>query len=285
MRPSEEQGQGLSVPRFNVIDVFAGVGGMSLGFLDNSSGPGCHFVSRLLVDVDAEARETLLRNLPELTYLVKDIHELSGNEIRQRAGLGADDQVHVLVGGPPCQGFSWLGKRMLEDERNVHLLDFLRLVRELRPLAALMENVPLIITSHEGAVITELSDGLAASGYALCADILLASDYGVPQFRKRAFVLAYRSDLGIPPQFPKRTHERLPMAALSMDALRKRFEPDRLPYLSVEDAIGDLPPIAAGGGDEVMFYSVPPKSDYQRWAREESVAIFNHRSRAHSQEF
>jgi DNA (cytosine-5)-methyltransferase 1 len=174
---------------------------------------------------------------------------------------------------------------LLDDERNVHLLDFLRLVRELRPLVVLMENVPLIITSHDGVVIRELCDGLAALGYASCADILPASDYGVPQFRKRAFVLAYRSDVALPPQFPRRTHERVPMAVLSMGDSRPRFEPERLPYVSVEEAIGDLPSIPAGGGDEVMFYSGTAKSDYEHWAREGSVAIFNHRSRSHSKEF
>lgn len=271
--------------KFNLVDLFAGVGGLTLGFLDDSVEAGCQFVPRLLVDADSEAREVVVRNLPHVPYLVKDVHELSGTEVRQRAGLGPEEAVHVLVGGPPCQGFSWLGKRLLDDKRNVHLLDFLRLVRELRPLVALMENVPLIITSHDGVVIRELCDGLAAFGYASCADILLASDYGVPQFRKRAFVLAYRSDVALPPQFPRRTYERVPMAALSMDDSRPRFDPERFPYVSVEEAIGDLPSISAGEGGEVMFYSGAPKSEYQHWAREGSVAIFNHRSRAHSKEF
>src|SRR5207249_2053947 len=81
------------------------------------------------------------------------------------------------------------------------------------------------------------------------------------------------------------THERVPTAVLSMGESRSRFEPERLPYVSVEEAIGDLPSISAGGGDEVMFYPEAPKSEYQRWARKPSIAIFNHRSRSHSKEF
>lgn len=274
-----------AVQTFSLVDLFAGVGGLTLGFIDNSVESRCEFVPRLLVDVDSEAREALVRNLPHVPYVVKDVHQLSGAEIRRLAGLGPDEPVHVLVGGPPCQGFSWLGKRVLNDERNVHLLDFLRIARELRPFVALMENVPLIITSHEGAVIRELCDGLAALGYASCADVLLASDYGVPQFRKRAFVLAYRSDLGLAPQFPRRTHEHVPMAMGSMEETRRRYELDRLPYVSVEEAIGDLPSLHGGGGDEVMFYEGAAESEFQRWAREGSVAIFNHKSRSHSKAF
>ena len=89
----------------------------------------------------------------------------------------------------------------------------------------------------------------------------------------------------MPPQFPLRAHERVPTAtALSTDE-RRRFEPGKLPYVSVEEGIGDLPRISAGGGEDVMIYSVPPTSDFQRWARKGSIAIFNHKSRAHSASF
>jgi len=283
--PAQSELEQPNAPKFTLVDLFAGVGGLTLGFLDDSAEAACQFAPRLLVDLDAEAREVVMRNLPHVPYIVKDVHELSGAEVRRRAGLGPGEPLHVLVGGPPCQGFSFLGKRAIDDDRNVHLFDFLRMVRELRPLVALIENVPLIITSHDGVVIQELCDGLAELGYSSCADILLASDYGVPQFRKRAFVLAYRSDLGVPPQFPRRTHERVPTAVLSMGESRTRFELDRLPYVSVEQAVGDLPSIPGTGGDEVMFYAERAKTDYQRWAREGSVAIFNHRSRAHSKVF
>lgn len=123
-------------------------------------------------------------------------------------------------------------------------------------------------------------------GYTSCADVLTASEYGVPQLRKRAIVLAYRADLGLPPQLPARTHERVPNAiALTEAIVRRRYEEHKLPYISVEDAIGDLPSLTAGAGDEVMFYAVPPSSGYQAWARVGSVAVFNHRSRAHTRDF
>ncbi len=274
------------VPRFDLIDLFSGVGGLTLGFIDRSVEPGCIFSPRLMVDADSEAREVVVRNLPNIPYWVANIHDISGAQLRERAGLGPKDPIHVLVGGPPCQGFSWLGKRALDDERNLLVLDFLRLVKELRPFAVVMENIQLIVTSHGNQIINEVLDTLGSFGYASCADVLLASDHGVPQFRKRAVVLAYRADLGVTPQFPTRSHERINVAShLLRQECKPRFEADRQPYVSVAEAISDLPVIHAGGGDEVMFYSVPPFSEFQRWARSGSVAIFNHRSRAHTTEY
>jgi DNA (cytosine-5)-methyltransferase 1 len=278
--------QSSSPASFNLVDLFAGVGGISLGFTHGQDSSDVQFKPRLLVDHDPEAGETFARNLPSIPYLVEDVHRLSGAQVRERAGLGPRDELHVLVGGPPCQGFSWLGRQALDDPRNVHVLDFLRMVKELRPLVALIENVPLIVTSHNGQVMNEIFDGLERLGYSSSADILVASDYGVPQLRKRAFVLAYRSDLGQPPSFPRRTHERVTFATDSRsDYGRVRFEEDRLPYVSVEEAIGDLPALKAGEGDEVLFYSSQAQGPFQVWARAGSVAIFNHRSRAHSKEF
>ncbi len=270
---------------FNIIDIFAGVGGVTVGFRAQRN--DCTFKVRLMVDKDPEAREVAIRNMPDVPYLVADVHNLSGMDVRKHAGLRPDEPVHVLVGGPPCQGFSFLGKRALDDSRNIHLIDFLRLVKELRPWVAVMENVPLIITSHKGVIINEVIENLTELGYSCCADILAASDYGVPQHRKRAFVLAYRAEMRTPPQFPIRTHERFPVALnlIRNGETRQRFEPSKLPYVSVEDAIGDLPPLKAGEGDEVMFYETNPTTDYQRWARQGSIAVFNHRSRAHTKDF
>jgi DNA (cytosine-5)-methyltransferase 1 len=273
-------------PTFTLVDLFAGVGGFTLGFLDRSANPRCRFVPKLLVDIDQTARDVARRNLPSVPYVSADISSLSGSQIRARAGIGPRDPVHVLCGGPPCQGFSWLGRRALDDERNVHLVDFLRAVKELRPLVAVMENVPLIITSHGGGIIRELCDSLEKLGYASAADIVIASDYGVPQLRKRALLVAYRADLGVPPQMPRRTHERIAIASqLAKSDAKPRLDETKAAYVSVQEAIGDLPSIEAGGGEEVMPYDLPPASDYQRWARGGSLALFNHRSRAHSAEF
>lgn len=271
--------------RIIFVDLFAGVGGFTLGFLDPTHESRCEFVARLLVDVDRSAKDVFVRNLPHVPYLVADVQALSGADIKAKAGLRPNERLDVLIGGPPCQGFSFLGKRALDDARNVHVVDYLRLVKELRPLVAVMENVPLVITNHDGAVIKEVCAALSDFGYASCADVLTASEYGVPQIRKRAFVLAYHKDLGIAPEMPRRTHERVPAASELVEVPdRRRFEPEKQPYVSVEDAIGDLPALRSGQGDELMMYPRAEKvlTAYQTWARQKSPAIFNHRSRVHS---
>jgi DNA (cytosine-5)-methyltransferase 1 len=280
MNEGQSQEEGL-----NIIDLFSGVGGLSMGFsmLSEIAQPvSC----RLMIDSDPEARETVVRNDPRQRVLVADVFRVSSAQVREAAGLGPRDTVHVLVGGPPCQGFSWLGRRALDDERNAALLEFLRFVKELRPLAVVMENVPLIVTSHGGSIIREVCDGLSASGYASCADVVVASEYGVPQLRKRAIVIAYRGDVRVMPTLPPRTHERIPNASeLRAQVERLRFESLKLPYVSVEEAIGDLPVLSEGGGSEVLPYPGLPRNAFQAWAREGSVAVFNHRSRVHSEAF
>src|SRR6266568_3290528 len=123
-----------SPPKVNMIDLFSGVGGLTLGFLDRSNVPACEFVPRLMVDSDPEARLTSIRNFPHIPFLVADVHKLSAPDLRECADMGPKEPVHILLGGPPCQGFSWLGKRALEDPRNLGILDFLRMVKEVRPM-------------------------------------------------------------------------------------------------------------------------------------------------------
>ena len=286
MHDRDPSRRAASVFDLNLIDVFAGVGGFTLGFEGRSANGLCRVVPRLLVDMDRSARSVIRRNMPDVRYHVADVHALSGAALREKAGIRPTELIHILLGGPPCQGFSFLGKRLLDDPRNVHVMDFLRLVKELKPLVAIMENVPLIITNHGGAVINEVCDSLSSIGYSSCADVLQANEYGIPQIRRRAFVIAYRSDLGVAPEVPRRTHERVGSASELLGAVgRMRFDAAKLPYVSVEEAIGDLPSLRAGDGEEVAYYSGPPLSEYQRLLRESSVAVFNHRSRSHSKKF
>lgn len=271
---------------FSVIDLFSGVGGITMGFRMAGAIQNARFKPRLMVDNDQEAKETANRNMPQVPFWCANIHEVGGNELLERAGIGVGEELHVLVGGPPCQGFSYAGKRALEDERNALMLDFLRLVKETRPMCALIENVNVLLSAYNGQFINDICERFSALGYASIADVLIASDFGVPQLRKRAFILAYRSDMGTPPRFPIRTHERVPFASDLIEASEKiRLEPAKLPYISVEEAIGDLPLISSGEGDEMMFYTSTPESSLQKWAREGSIAVFNHRARSHTEQY
>jgi DNA (cytosine-5)-methyltransferase 1 len=274
--------------QLNAIDIFSGVGGFTCGFGMPMGGEKFAVKTRLMVDKDPEARRVVNTNFPDVPFHCGDLHKMSGKDIRRLAGMDAKETLHVLAGGPPCQGFSGLSQAPLEDSRNLLIGDYLRLVKDLRPLVTIMENVPQIITAHDGLIINDIIKALNQMGYNCVADILVASDYGVPQLRKRAVLLAYRSDLGVYPRPPKGTHERVEAAAQTVgDGQRPRFDDSKLPYISVEDAIGDLPPLQLGQEGEAMVAYPPapkPLTRYQRWAREGSIALFNHKCRAHSDE-
>lgn len=215
----------------------------------------------LLIDSDSEAAFTFKRNYPHVSFLVKDIRSLTAETIRAYCRNHTPD---ILIGGPPCQGFSSAGKRLLDDERNSLFRDFFRIVNDLKPLVVLLENVPTILGSLHGVYAEELLDQLEKAGYSAKAKTLQAADYGVPQLRRRAFFFALRKDLEIIPDFPGK--------AVS-------------DHLSAEDAIGDLPPLKAGEGVDPIQYPAPASCEYQDERRKNSFLLFNHVARNHAKHF
>jgi DNA (cytosine-5)-methyltransferase 1 len=175
------------------IDLFAGVGGLSLGFEQ----AGFDVVAAVEFDPIHAAVHKL--NFPSCEVICCDVRTLSGREIRSSAGLG-NRLIDVVFGGPPCQGFSLMGHRVLEDPRNSLIFHFLRLVGELKPRTFVMENVPGMATGSHTALLSELIDQFKALGYKVRQPhrILNASNYGVPQDRKRLFLIGARSDTFLP---------------------------------------------------------------------------------------
>jgi DNA (cytosine-5)-methyltransferase 1 len=167
------------------------------------------------------------------------VKDLSGEEIRRRARIGGQ-RIDVVIGGPPCQGFSLIGHRVLDDPRNGLVFHFLRLVSELKPRAFVMENVPGMATGQHTRLLSELIDGFQQAGYVVRTPpkILNAANYGVPQNRRRLFVMGAQRGIPLPnypkpttalnPGFPSNGNSELPL--------------DDLPLCpSVAEAISDLP--------------------------------------------
>lgn len=175
------------------IDLFAGVGGMSLGFEQ----AGFDVVAAF----DSESRhvETYNTNFPECRAFTVDLATTTGREIRRLAKVG-NRTIDVLFGGPPCQGFSVGGRRELDDRRNQMVFHFSRLVRELRPKYFVMENVEGLLLKHAEPVLKSLCLRFKRAKYDLVEPIqvLDAADFGVPQRRRRTFILGCRRNLTLP---------------------------------------------------------------------------------------
>lgn len=187
------------------VDLFAGLGGISLGLMATRL-----FEVVALTDRDEVAKDAFEQNFPpdrprSPQYICKPIEELTPEEITEAARGRAVD---VIVGGPPCQGFSQsvAGKRTYDDERNLLFRKYFEIVAALRPKALILENVPEFIMLFEGKIFKEVRDHLADLGYRCAVDILNAARYGVPQSRQRVIIVAVAGDLGVKPHLPDPTH-------------------------------------------------------------------------------
>jgi DNA (cytosine-5)-methyltransferase 1 len=264
---------------FTVVDLFAGVGGFSLGFLNaNDEAAKFRFDLRLLVDCDPTAVDTFKRNFPKIPYWPKDLGTVQGGDILKLAKLKTGE-LDFLVGGPPCQGFSPNGKRWLEDNRNKLIARFIDLTRQMQPKCAVIENVPMALSAYEKIFREEIQQ--AFRGYVVRSAVLNASEFGVPQIRKRAFIVALRKDLKIREfSFPKGDYDAIDVG----NDLHKKAKSDQT-FISVHEAIGDLPALKAGQSVDGQSYQSPAESDYQDARRKGSIAVFNHSARAHSKDF
>ncbi len=252
-RSSKKQEIGLNhnmerqypVRRPTVVDFFCGAGGLSLGF--EQAG----FDIVLGVDQDGHHIATHERNFPYGAAHCGSVVDLDGNAIRKLAGV---NEIDVVIGGPPCQGFSHMGLRDLQDSRNSLVSHYMRLVLELRPKAFLMENVPGLLSGETKKILYEVISLAESNGYVITqpVKVLSAVDFGVPQNRKRLFLLGLREDVGGRIEYPTQRCGGQPQC------------PDVL------EAIGDLPDIEKEERLlEVGFtkYKKKPHSDYAKVAR------------------
>ena len=243
--------------QLKVIDLFAGAGGLSLGFKN----AGFKIISA--VEIDKNLSQTYIKNFPETKIFEENIEN-----INSKALLNDHKDVDIVVGGPPCQGFSMSGKRIrnngifLNDERNKLFKEFVRVIKDLRPSIFVMENVPGILNIFEGRTKNQILSIFKSIGYTTDVKILLAADYGVPQLRKRAFFIGNKFD--IEPEF------------LFPEKLKNEKD-----YISVEQAIFDLPFIESGEGEFESDYEKSPFSNYQKLMRKNSKKLFNHVSTKH----
>lgn len=260
-----------------MIDLFAGAGGLSEGL----SEAGFHglFASEI---VDTYAA-TYKKNHPSTQVLTADIRDVSADEIRKNLGLERGE-LDLIAGGPPCQGFSINAPvRSVLDERNHLFKEYLRFVDTFAPRAILIENVPGLVSFEHGATLHAILDALAGLGYGADVRILGAAYYGVPQMRWRTIILGLRGKQLPVRAFPEPAYHApiKPNFTSTFDGQQLIKMPDdgaaTIHFTTVEEAIGDLPPLKAGErGSLIKEYAKAPTCDYQKRARTGSSGVYNH---------
>lgn len=247
------------------VDLFAGAGGFSLG----ATLAGYEVTHAL--ELDAWACDTLRANHPEARVLQKDITVVPDRWLATELPRYPD----LLLGGPPCQGFSHaaVGRQDPKDPRNSLFSDFVRAVRVLEPRQVVMENVPGILRAKTSAgrrVADLIVDALSDLGYHVSVLILNAEQFGVPQLRRRVFFVA--------------DAERQPPDAIPPTHGVPSLFATILPVVTVGDAIGDLPRVDVGDVLDPVPYDRPPKTPFQEWARSGAgAAVHNHVPMRHTE--
>jgi DNA (cytosine-5)-methyltransferase 1 len=204
--------QSLPKSNYTFVDLFCGAGGMTQGLLQAGFQPIAS------VEINEIASATHRKNFPHCHHVCGDIKDLNSQKLLAEIG---SPEVHVVAGGPPCQGFSVAGKRDPDDPRNRLFKEFVRVVSEIRPWYVVMENVPGILTIQKGAVKQAICEAFQEIGYPhMSVAVLESAAYGVPQIRPRAIFIANR--FGMQNPYPQ-----------------SQLFPEQ--YKAIESAIYDLP--------------------------------------------
>jgi len=248
------------VPKqYNLIDLFCGCGGFSFGFLQAG------FNVRLGVDIWADATITYKHNIPAASVLNEDITGVTGKKIIETLAL-EKEEIDIIIGGPPCQGFSISGKRNENDPRNELYKSFVRIVGEIKPKIFVLENVPGLVRLFNGKAIENVLADFSALGYKVTYEILSADNYGVPQHRRRVFLVGINTK-----KIKKTSHFVFPKHT-------------NTPPLTCKDAISDLDfiPDDENLGEDIK-YQLPAVNEYQKKMRKDSSSILNHSITLHKE--
>ncbi|MFR0000519.1 MAG: DNA cytosine methyltransferase [Intestinibacter bartlettii] len=236
---------------YKVIDLFSGIGGLSLGFRMEG------FEISIANEIDESIADSYKKNHPG-THVIN--HDISNLNIEHVFKNFQNSNNTIVIGGPPCQGFSQKGSRLgLNDSRNYLFKYFFNVVDYIKPQYFVMENVPNMLTVCDGYFKKEIINLFNSIGYSIDYGILNSYDYGVPQERRRAFILGKKGNSKLDLPAPISTK------------------------VSAWDAISDLSYLESGEGSFLQDYRYEPKSDYQKLMRSNSKYLYNHIVTKHSE--
>jgi len=265
---------------YNVVDLFCGTGAIAYGL--SQYDPRFRVIAG--IDIDASACETARSNHPAAKILCDSILQVTPRQFEKQTGIST---VEVIVGGPPCQGFSSLRPNRgtnIDDPRNKLFKNFLSYVKYFEPKTVLMENVVGILGGSNGQVVREIVRGFEDIGYPVDWRVLNAANYGVPQKRERFLLIGVRQTGSKKTKiwFPEPTH--FYKGRVIGTRLKSHYvvnETQGIPAVTVIDAISDLPIL--GSGEEKTYYISEPKNSYQKDRRRNAGNIVSlHVSANHS---
>ena len=264
-----------SPDRLRVLDLFCGAGGLSFGL----ELTGC-FTTVAGLDLLPDRIATFRANHPHATGIVGDIREVSVSGLMDIA-----NSLDVIVGGPPCQGFSSIRpfRPLTEgDKRNTLIEQFVVWVSAIKPRWFVFENVPGLLTHRRGLILQTLLDSFKSCGYRVTWRVMNSAHYGVPQNRERLVIVGNRTNADFQWPLPSHRIDYKSMAGARTEVVRAEpliadFTPRAITLM---EAIGDLPEIEAAQSAE--NYDGPPQNDFQKWVRGEETALTMHQATNHS---
>lgn len=239
---------------YKIIDLFCGAGGFSLGF--EKAG----FETKLAIDYWKPAIDTFNYNRKEKIGLCVDIYEYANEELEN---FNNETEIDGIIGGPPCQGFSMVGTRDENDDRNNLYLQYIRFVEIIKPKFFILENVKGLLTLKNGFFKEDIIERFTKLGYNVNFKMLKASHYGVAQNRERVFFVGLKKEI-----FKDEFFE-FPIGNKSH-------------IVSTSDALSDLPSL--DDGEDPTKYKTKPQNDYQKIMRENSAKITNNDITRHTEQ-
>ena len=232
--------------KYNVVDLFAGVGGLSYGFskLDD-------FNILVANEIEKDISKAYSLNHPNVNMINCDINSLTEDKLKEAIG---NSKIDLVVGGPPCQSYSTLGKRQMDERANL-FMQYKRVLGILQPKAFVFENVTGILSMDGGKLFKKIQEEFESIGYKLKYKVLNAVDYGVPQLRERVILVGFKGENEF--EYPKATHGK-----------------NLKPYVTLKDAIGDLPKIKSGESNDK--YAKEPDNDFLSFVRNNNDKLDEH---------
>jgi len=248
------------------VDLFCGAGGFSLGF------EWADFNIIAAVDRSKPALKTYNANFDNVSTFERNIHDFNAETLNAETEY-TTQEVDIVIGGPPCKGFSHAGQMDADDPRNELVVEYANTVADLDPEVVVIENVSGILHMCDGAYKKQVRKMLQDLGYTVPEpEILTAADYGVPQLRERVIFMASKHGSL---KLPTPTH----YSADGQDLLDSTDDLNQ--YVPVEDAIGDLSFLDYG--KEASEYRLRPLTDYQKEMREGADTLYNHKAPNHGE--